>query len=160
MKKYILLLFLIILSSCVSNYCSSFESDKVYYEKLISYIKRNPNEFFNSSAEPRIYYTYNYQKSYEEFKKTKSGEHINQDEFESLKKIFKNLSIETFYIYDNDDLLFKVGSKDFFVNEFEFYIAYLEDYTYEDLKIDFDIKDYSLCEGNWFYLLSRNSIAN
>ncbi|MEM8846830.1 MAG: hypothetical protein AAGD17_06980 [Bacteroidota bacterium] len=160
MKKLILILLTLTVYSCNEKYCGFVDGNKEALNELVQLIKKNPSEFFNNNSKPRVYYTYNYQKEEVEFRKTSQSRTISSEEYKSLKRIFKELSIEEFLIYNDQNLLFKVNNTDFFVSDFGFYLGYLNEKSYDDISKDLDILEFDACEDNWYYILQRTSIAN
>lgn len=160
MKKVIFFLLIFTTVSCSKEYCSLINENKLLFQKLKKIIEENPSEFYNNSSIPRVYYTYNYQKEFSDFQKTTSSKNINQNEYQSLKNIFKNLSINEIRIYDSKNLLFKVGNKDIFLSNFIIYIGYLEEKSIEKVEKNFDVIESKQCNNGWYYFLARTSIAN
>lgn len=117
-------------------------------------------EFSNSQTVPRAYFTFNYEKDYSEFKKTKSAKNIDFQEYKILRDDFEKLSIKKLIIFDNQNILFKIENIDFFVSNYNIYIGHLNQKYSEEINKYFEILDYKECELDWYYLLERTSIAN
>lgn len=160
MKKIILILLLFVVYGCNKKYCDFVDSNEETLNELMKLVQENPNEFFNNQSEPRVYYTYNYQKSPNEFEKTTVSKNILLKDYKSFKRIFNELSIEEFLIYDNQNILFKVNDADFFVTNFGFYVGYLKHKSLNEIKKDLDIIEFDKCGNDWYYILERSSIAN
>lgn len=159
-RKIFYFVLLIIGYGCSQSHCGFIENNENTFNQLITLIKENPTEFSNALEGPRIYYTFNYQKEFSEFKKTRSTENINKEDYEILKEIFDKFSIEKLVVFEDQNILFQVGNTDIFVSNYNIYLGQLKGKSINEISKDIDIIAYEECHCNWYYLLERTSIAN
>ena len=110
MNRLVLLLTTVILfNSCTKDVTSKYVSNENEFKSLIGLIKNNESYFNNEVDSPRLFYTYNFKKNYKEFiSLNNKNQGIKEKDFNALQKLFEVLKINEFYMFNSDNILFKL----------------------------------------------------
>lgn len=145
------------ITSCTKQQCGFYQNNR-----SIEYIQRiivnNPRQFFNNSNIPKSYFTNEYKDQYsnmdEDFKKR-----LSERDFNSLKNYFNQLSIEEILFFNSDNMLFKVGQNEGYLNTHVYYLGFLKNIREQDLSKYYEVKDFRNCNGNWYSATFIQSLA-
>ncbi|QQT29475.1 hypothetical protein BCY89_18990 [Sphingobacterium siyangense] len=158
MKLNIIYVMLVIMiTSCTKQQCGFYQNnDSIEYIQRI--IANNPQQFFNNSNIPKSYFTNKYKDRYanmdEDFKKR-----LSERDFNSLKNYFSQLSIDEILFFNSDNMLFKVGQNEGYLNTHVYYLGFLKNIKEQDLAKYYEVEDFRNCNGNWYSATVIHSLA-
>ncbi len=158
MKLNIIYIMLVIMiTSCTKQQCGFYQNSKSI-ESVQRIIVNNPKQFFNNSDMPKSYFTNIYKDQYatkdDDFKKR-----LSESDFNSLKNHFNQLSIEEILFFNSDNMLFKVGQNEGYLNTHVYYLGFLENIREQDLSKYYEVEDFRNCNGNWYSAIIIQSLA-
>ncbi|WP_333624642.1 hypothetical protein [Sphingobacterium siyangense] len=158
MKLNIIYIMLVIMiTSCTKQQCGFYQNNKSI-ESVQRIIVNNPQQFFNNSDMPKSYFTNKYKDQYstkdEDFKKR-----LSERDFNSLKNYFNQLSIEEILFFNSDNMLFKVGRNEGYLNTHVYYLGFLKNIREQDLSKYYEVEDFRNCNGNWYSAIIIQSLA-
>ena len=145
------------ITSCTKQQCGIYQNSKSF-ESVQRIIVNNPKQFFNNSDMPKSYFTNIYKDQYatkdDDFKKR-----LSESDFNSLKNHFNQLSIEEILFFNSDNMLFKVGQNEGYLNTHVYYLGFLENIREQDLSKYYEVEDFRNCNGNWYSAIIIQSLA-
>jgi len=150
---FVLFLFL----SCEENQKNKFNSEREIFTNVQRVLSKNYS-LINASIEKPNQYSTIISLNAKSISKLQGME--NQDK-ESLLKVFEEKNVENISLYDSTCFLFLIGSEGGFLGSKIYYYLFSEkDDCIKKIKKDFDIIKQESLDKQWIYIVRRESLAN